>query len=177
MLFSKINKVKNSNSRDNLADLIPENGIAAELGVAEGKFSERLIERSNLKFLYSIDCYAGDRGHDAQQYFAALKRLDKYRDRNCLIRLRFNQAVEFFEDEYFDFIYIDGYAHNAQEGGETLTKWFPKLKEGGVFAGDDYSEKYPDNIKVVDDFVKNQGLKLYLINDRNFHHSWFCIKN
>ena len=42
--------------------------------------------------------------------------------------MTFDDAIDLFEDQFFDFIYIDGFAHTGEEGGETLIKWYRKLK-------------------------------------------------
>lgn len=168
--------------RDDVVTLVKSGGIGVELGVAEGAFSERILNRNVLSYLYSIDMYAGDRKHDTEQYIRALKRLDPFRDRNSVLRMRFDEAVRMFDDEYFDFIYIDGYAHTGQEGGQTLRDWFPKLKKGGVFSGDDYSEKrWPLVVQVVDEFVSEHGLQLNVIDcseDASYsaYPTWFAIK-
>lgn len=163
-------------SRDEIAKLIKPESIGVELGVAEGKYSEKLLRKSELKFLYSIDAYDGKRGHDIQQYKKALKLLEPYKERNSLLKMRFNEALDLFPDEYFDFIYIDGYAHTGQEEGKTLQNWYPKLKKGGIFSGDDYSEKWPKNVENIDNFAREKNLKLNIINDWNGHHSWVTIK-
>jgi hypothetical protein len=50
------------------------------------------------------------------------------------------------------------------------------LKKGGIFSGDDYSEKWPKNVAIIDKFAKDNGLKLNVIKDWNGHHSWLIIK-
>jgi hypothetical protein len=57
--------------------------------------------------------------------------------------MRFDEALELFEDETLDFVYVDGYAHTGEDGGRTLVDWFRKLKVGGIFAGDDYHDDWP----------------------------------
>ncbi|WP_279473885.1 class I SAM-dependent methyltransferase [Aeromonas caviae] len=108
-------------------------GVGIELGVAEGIFSERIMKLGQLSFLYGVDMYAGDRGHDINQYKSAFMRLDKYREKYALLKMKFDEALDMFPDEYFDFIYVDGYAHTGEEEGKTLHDWFPKLKVGGGF--------------------------------------------
>ena len=154
--------LKRMRVREDLAMLIKPGGIAAELGVAEGLFSEKLLQRSELAYLYSIDMYEGDRGHDIDQYRRAIARLDSYRDRNSLLRMQFSEAATLFPDGYFDFIYVDGYAHTGEEGGETFHQWLPKLKRGGIFAGDDYSPAWPLVVAAVNRFVAENGFSLFV---------------
>ncbi|MDX1950216.1 MAG: class I SAM-dependent methyltransferase [Rickettsiales bacterium] len=164
-------------SRGEIVKLIKPNGIGLELGVAKGKFSEKLLEKSSLKKLYSIDAYAGDRGHDENEFLEAQSRLKKFGKRSEIIRAKFSDAVKNFPDEYFDFIYIDGYAHTGQDEGRTLYEWFPKLKIGGIFSGDDYSPKWQKNVEIIDEFANKFNLKLHIIKDWNSHHSWLVTKN
>ena len=150
--------------RHHVVNLLEPGSIAIELGVAEGVFSHRLLQHGDLGYLYSVDMWAGDRGHDVQQYKAAITKLHPYRHRNSILKMRFDEALDLFSDEYFDFIYIDGYAHTGQEDGKTLDDWWPKLKVGGVFSGDDYSPAWPSVQSVVNAFVKKHTLELNVIN-------------
>lgn len=149
--------------RDDLALLIPEGAICAELGVAEGRFSEKLLQRSSLGFLYSIDMWSGDRGHDVEEYKRALTRLLPYRGRNTCLRMTFEEALPLFPDASFDFVYIDGYAHTGEEGGRTIHDWYPKVKPGGIIAGDDYAPDFPLVVEAVDRFVAAHGLTLHIV--------------
>lgn len=65
--------------RDDIAEILAPGGIGVELGVAEGGYSERMLKRSSLDYLYSIDMWAGDRGHDTEEYKTAIRRLDPFR--------------------------------------------------------------------------------------------------
>jgi len=47
------------------------------------------------------------------------------------------EYAENFENNYFDFIYIDG-DHLYESVIADLKGWWPKLKDGGIMAGDDY---------------------------------------
>ncbi len=164
------------NDRKQITQFLPDNAIGIELGVAEGKFSKKLLETEKFAKLFGVDEYAGDRGHDDKQYNSALNLLSSF-DNYKLIRKSFKEMLVDFPDEYFDFIYIDGYAHTGQNDGETLLDWYPKLKNGGIFSGDDYTERYPKNFDVVNNFIKKHCLELCIINDWNSHRTWFCVKN
>ncbi len=169
-------RISRFTSRDEIATLATPGGVGVELGVAAGKFSDKLLRKSPLALLYSIDAWAGDRGHDDTQYEVAKDLLEPFGGRSRIIRARFDVAVNQFQDKSLDFIYIDGYAHTGQEQGRTLDQWWPKLKPGGIFAGDDYSEKYPLVIRYVDEFVAERKLTLHVVKDWNGHHSWLVRK-
>lgn len=160
---SEVSAYAHLKRREDIALLLPENAVGIELGIAEGVLSERLLKHENIGFLYGVDMYAGDRGHDVEQYKRALRRMAPFQGRYSLLHMRFDQALDLFADESLDFIYVDGYAHTGEEGGATFHDWWPKLKPGGLIAGDDYALAWPDVIANVDNFLKKYELKGYVI--------------
>ncbi|MDA5556400.1 class I SAM-dependent methyltransferase [Shimia sp. MMG029] len=114
--------------------------IGIELGVAGGWYSRRLMETGLFKELYGVDLY-GDH-HDTAEYIKALKNVGMGKP-YWLLRMSFEQALDAFPDEFFDFVYIDGYAHTGEERGKTMFDWFAKVKVGGMIAGHDYHKKWP----------------------------------
>ena len=167
--------------RHDILTLVRQGGVGIELGVAEAFLSERFLEQKVLSHLYSIDMYAGDRGHDNEQYFRAISRLMPFRESNTLIKLRFDEAVNLFPDQYFDFIYVDGYAHTGEEFGRTFSDFYPKLKPGGIMAGDDYCPEWPLVVDAVDRFLAVEGLALNIIDCRedvaySKYPTWYTIK-
>jgi len=154
--------------------------IGIELGVASGIYARRMLESNKFKRFYGVDIY-GDI-HDINEYCQALKYIGFNDPRYSLLRMDFDYARSLFEDEYFDFIYIDGYAHTGEEGGKTLQQWYEKLKIGGVFAGDDYHEEWPLVKWAVNDFVLQIGAKLHVTTgkedaDYSMYPTWFIIKD
>lgn len=120
-------------------DALPPGGnVGIELGVAAGSFSARMVQSGRFSRFYGVDAYID--GHGVREYKAALVATGLRSDYR-LLRMSFSQAVDLFPDQSFDFIYIDGYAHSGCEGGRTFAAWFPKLKPGGIMAGDDYDPK------------------------------------
>jgi hypothetical protein len=111
-----------------------------ELGVAGGWYSKRLQDTGLFRELYGVDLY-GDH-HDTKQYIEALKLVGLGKP-YWLLRMSFEQALDAFPDDYFDFVYIDGYAHTGENQGKTLFDWYPKVKKGGMLAGHDYHRKWP----------------------------------
>ena len=53
------------------------------------------------------------------------------------IRMSSTEAVSLYEDESLDFVMIDGdHSHLAVK--DDISNWLPKIKNGGLLAGDDY---------------------------------------
>lgn len=140
--------------------LINDNNIGIELGVAEGVYAKRIIDSGKFSMLYGVDKYGGTKSHGTEEYKTALTRIGISDNRYTLLRMSFEEALGLFEDNYFDYIYVDGFAHTGQEGGKTLIDWYPKLKPGGLMAGDDYHEDWPLVRWAVNDFVNKLGVKL-----------------
>jgi ubiquinone/menaquinone biosynthesis C-methylase UbiE len=147
--------------RHDIIKLVKPNGIGIELGVARGEFAERILKANHLSMFYGVDKY--DDHHNEVEYQTTLKKLSIYKN-YTLHRMTFEQALDLFPDEHFDFIYIDGYAHTGQDNGKTLHDWYKKCKTGGIFSGDDYTPEYQLTIDNVDQFVKQHGKKLNVIN-------------
>ena len=152
-------EVKEGWSRVDVVSLLNgDKNIGIELGVAKGEFSKLMLESSAFRRFYGVDAYSDV--HDTDEYIAALTNVGVEEVQYSLIRSNFASALDLFPDEYFDFIYIDGFAHTGEEGGKTLVDWYPKLKVGGVFAGDDYHQDWPLVVWAVNDFAIKVGCVL-----------------
>ncbi|MEQ9693700.1 class I SAM-dependent methyltransferase [Shimia sp. SDUM112013] len=128
--------------------------IGIELGVAGGWYSKRLRETGLFSELYGVDLY-GDH-HDTKEYISALKNIGMGAN-YWLLRMSFEDALDAFPDEYFDYVYIDGYAHTGEERGKTMYDWYAKVKTGGMIAGHDYHSKWPLVQISVDTFADALG--------------------
>lgn len=165
--------------RHEIVDLLEGNdNVGIELGVARGIYSRRMIESGKFRLFFGVDVY-GDM-HDTREYKKALKHVGL--DSNYkLLRMTFEEALDLFEDQYFDFIYIDGFAHTGEEGGQSLVDWYRKLKIGGMFAGDDYDENWPLVKWAVNDFAHKLDTTLQVTGgteDAAFssYPTWFLKK-
>ena len=153
--------------------------IGIELGVAEGYFSERMVKSGHFKKFFGVDCYAD--AHNTEEYKRALRRVGLDSNYN-LLRMTFDEAYDLFPDNYFDFIYVDGYAHGGESGGQTIFNWYKKLKVGGVLAGDDYHPDWPLVVWAVDEITKQTSGELFLTeltepdNPYCKYPSWAIIK-
>lgn len=125
-------------NREILLEQLPVDSIGVELGVAAGDFSERIIAKLNPKKLHLVDVWDSERY--GEHLFQSVKH--KFRDAiesgSCQIHRNTSlKAVDDFEDNYFDWVYIDtthGYATTKKE----LTAYNTKIKPGGIIAGHDY---------------------------------------
>lgn len=62
-------------------------------------------------------------------------------------------AASTFEDESLDFVYVDG-SHEYQDIKDDIEAWLPKIKKGGIIAGDDYGVgAHPDVRRAVDELL------------------------
>jgi Methyltransferase domain len=120
---------------DVIEGLAPGGNVGVELGVAAGSFSARMIQSGRFRAFFGVDAYTD--GHGVQEYQAALRATGLWSEYR-LLRMTFDQAAPLFDDGSLDFIYVDGFAHTGCEGGRTLADWYPKLRPGGIMAGDDY---------------------------------------
>jgi hypothetical protein len=159
---------------DRSADL-----IGVELGVAEGVFSERMIASGKFRHFFGVDLYS-DHRHDVAEYKRALQRvglLSNYR----LLRMSFDEAYDLFDDASLDFVYVDGYAHTGEEGGDTIYKWYRKVRQGGVIAGDDYHPDWPLVVEAANRFAADASEDLLvtdLTEEQEFcrYPTWAIVK-
>lgn len=149
-------------------------GMGVELGVAWGEFSQAILTGSRCRLLYSIDRWT-EPHHDIQEYQRAMNRLEAFGVRSRVMRASFAEALGLFVDGCLDFVYVDGYAHTGQEGGQTLRDWWPKVRPGGVLAGHDYHPRFQPTMDAVDAFVREHGLELHLTTEEELP-SWWVVK-
>src|SRR5574343_228018 len=115
--------------RSALASLFSELGfkVGAEIGVEQGKYSERLLKANPGLKLYCVDAWA---------------RYSKYRDHvsqdklNDFYRLT-EERPKRFKKESLDFVYIDA-NHSLPFVIQDIFLWSEKVRPGGIVAGHDY---------------------------------------
>ncbi len=155
-----------------------KNLLGVELGVARGEFAKQLAKSKNFKTFFGIDSYSLNH-HNNHEYFQALKNIG-LNNNYKIIKLTFDQALKLFPDYSLDFIYFDGYAHTGQNYGKTIVDWSKKIKVNGILAGDDYDEKWELNKQIIDQFAKDNNLKINLTDTKikdHIYKSWFIRVN
>jgi len=146
----------------------------AEIGVADGRYSEILCQKIPGVKLYCIDpwsTYENWRNeiHQESAYIKAKYRLEKYPDAT-LIRKTGTEASFEIEDESLDFVFIDG-DHHFDYVMEDILVWNRKVKKGGVVSGHDYFH-FGDSgiIEAVNCYTSVNKLDLKLTDRNNNGH-------
>jgi hypothetical protein len=155
-----------------------------EIGVYKGHFSEMIKQSLRPSKLFLVDPWTVGADKNGK--------IERYENETCLptaysstedldlIKQKFGQeiidgkieinrnysydAIDSFEDESLDFIYIDA-CHLYDSVLWDLENYLPKLKEGGVISGHDYVD-YPvfGVIEAVKDFCTKHGYEISLLN-------------
>jgi len=132
-----------------------------EIGCDIGDTTEFLLNiNSNLE-LTSVDPYEnyvdwnGRPLNERQHVFETMtSRMEKFGPRFDILRKTSDDAVQFFNDEEFDFIFIDG-LHTYDQLTKDCANYYSKLKPGGIFAGHDFTA-----IEGVNKAAKEFGAKI-----------------
>lgn len=142
--------------------------VGAEIGVFDGYFSEYLCKTIPGLKLYSVDpweVYPGYRDHKFERSMrnAEAKARERLALYDCTIIKKYSMdAVKDVEDDGLDFVYIDG-NHEYKYVKEDIEAWAPKVRRGGIVAGDDYYLTRAGNmgvIRAVNEYVYGGGWEL-----------------
>lgn len=79
------------------------------------------------------------------------------------------RAASLFPRGSVDFVFIDA-AHDYTNVKADLLAWWPKIRPGGVLAGHDYSEPWPEVVRAVNDFFGRP------VPDALCSHCWSVTK-
>jgi predicted O-methyltransferase YrrM len=153
--------------------------VGAEIGVAQGWYSEILARENPQAKLYSIDVWENHEGYNEytdridKYYEQAKARLAPY---NCeLVKKYSMDAVKDFADNSLDFVFIDG-AHDFKNVAMDIFEWSKKVKPGGIVYGHDYKRwpigRYIDRRYRVE--VKDT-VQAYMYAKRI--NPWFALEN
>lgn len=167
--------VKNTklfNNRLMMLEDMPKNGIVAEIGVDKGDFSEEILKRTQPQKLHLIDVWDSKRYHLGKKLHVETKFEEEINKGQLAINFGYStDVVSQFEDNYFDWIYIDT-EHSYSLTKRELELYAPKVKPGGIISGHDYINGIWINmvrygvIEAVSEFCVNNNWELiYLTTD------------
>jgi hypothetical protein len=163
---------KNTEPRYFLLNKMPKNAICAEIGSWKGDFSQRILDTTQPQKLFLIDpykhvneykkaWYGGDNGSQEQMDeihdSVAARFSDNIKSGQMeILRDDSENALQKFDKDYFDWIYVDG-NHTYEFVKADLNYSWDKLKVDGYLTGDDYNLEgwWEDGVtKAVDEFIE-----------------------
>lgn len=126
------------------------NGIAVEVGVAEGCYADLFLSDWPYQYVMVdtwkhldgyVDQMNGSDFEHEQRYLKAISVAAKYEGRCDVLRMDSCEAAQKFPDKSLSFVYIDA-DHSFEGCKKDILAWAPKIKSGGILAGHDYFD-YP----------------------------------
>jgi hypothetical protein len=151
------------NIKRRIADI--KNPVGAEIGVWQGGLSNRLLENIPGLTLYMIDSWSPQTyTHDKRlhekfdinthkNYILSCRVAEKFRDRAHIIPETSADASKLFQNNYFDFVYLDA-GHEYEDLKNDIEYWLLKVKRGGWICGHDYPNA-PGVKQAVDELFPN----------------------
>ena len=161
--------------RIDLLRAMPRGGVVAEIGVAWGDFSTRILDINKPKRLLLVDCWdvvpeshPGQRDKNSKR--KRPQQLERYRAccRNHLMDSRvivirddsIQVARHILTDKSLDWLYLDS-NHFYKHARKELPVYWDKIKPGGWLMGDDYVDNEWSGVKrAVTEFLAHLQLKL-----------------
>ena len=142
-----------------LYELSKKYDTIAEIGSWKGRSTNALCSGSK-GTITAIDHFEGsasdkDKTHGAIGVYEEFTRNTKYFKNLNVVKKSGDKAVKDFKDKSFDMVFIDA-GHTYDEVKKDIDNWMPKTKK--ILCGHDYSEKWPDVMKAVDEKLKIDGV-------------------
>ncbi len=171
--------------REDVLLLLPEGLTVAEVGVAYGYFTEKIIQQCHPKHFYAIDVFDDKtvdlcgmetlRLNKMSQYEYYVKRFENYISEDILKIRRglSSEKLKEFPDNYFDYLYLDA-SHDYRDVIKDVKEAVRVVKNGGVIQFNDYiyfdynSKIYYGVMPAVNKFVNTTNSKvIYYCLSRN----------
>lgn len=178
--IKNLSAVKN---REALLELLPKNSVVAEIGAAEGGFSEKILKISRPQKLHLIDMWSSKRYN--KKLLNLVKKKFKEQIEEQLVEIDIGLSTEVvhnYEDYYFDWIYIDT-EHSYETTLAELNLYSRKVKNKGIIAGHDFVVgNWRDRIKygvieaVYEFCVKNNWEIIYITMEAPPGHNSYSIR-
>jgi len=168
--------------RTDLNKLLPANPITAEIGCAEGLFSEHILKNWNPLRHYMVDlweCIPTAKGdgsspkewHD-KNYKEVKERVQPFEEKVHILRGLSWRMNQYIKDESLDLVYLDA-GHYYEAVMKDLQAWYPTVRKGGIVAGHDYANKDYQVFEAVQEFIKGANIEVHLIAEDHWSNSGF----
>lgn len=146
-------------------------GVFVEVGSWKGRSTSFVgpVCNANGTRLVCVDHWRGSEDSLARRYEDALAAEDveqTFRANMEALGIRVEVLAEpslvaatRFQLASVDRVFLDG-SHDGPSVAADLEAWFPRLREGGILGGHDYSFKHPALVAAVDAFAAQRGLSV-----------------
>lgn len=172
--------------RISLLQALPRNGVVAEVGVAEGGFSEKILQVNCPKKLYLIDAW-GMVNHPNYSEGGFHKVQEKFSTDISAGKVEIHRGISWemlaeLADESLDWVYIDA-SHDYDSVKKDLEAANRKVKKGGLIAGHDYVRwgRFGHRfgvLEAVNEFILSHHYELaYITLENNLNWSYAIKKN
>lgn len=167
--------------RNKLLNVLPKNGITAELGVGKGEFSKLILEITLPKLHYCVDLWGpiatnvqGTYYTDQETWEKRFQEIKKeFKNFNVqFIRDMTYNLPKYCEPKSFDWVYVDG-DHTYNGCMKDLQAVKDLVKDDGMILGHDYRiawDQRPDwgVVESVNDFVEENNFILSVLTDEKY---------
>lgn len=127
-----------------MVEEMPEGARFAEIGCWKGRSAAfmgvEIINSGKKQFLLCVDHWKGSEEHEdvpTNLFYQFIHNVKPVMSCLGFIRTDSVSAAKPYEDGYFDFVFIDA-GHDYDSVKADIAAWLPKVKKGGVIAGDDF---------------------------------------
>jgi cephalosporin hydroxylase len=177
--------------RNKLLEFLPKNGIIAEIGVARGLYTEKVLKYINPKKYYLIDGWKNiDLGYPDKNMVTDIEHNKRYsnlqqtyhnNDNIKFVRLLSLDAATIFDDKFFDWVFIDA-DHSYTGCLNDLTAYNKLVKDDGYIVGHDYiprgkGKKGFGVTDAVHDFVDQKNYFLVGVTNEDKYQTYVIAKN
>lgn len=141
-----------------------KNPVGLEIGTAEGHTTEYLLQTIPDLILTGIDPYEdyidwdGNMPKSADNCQSLINKIEPFKERYNHLYVSSDNGVKYFNDEYLDFVFIDG-LHTYDQVLKDCRNYYPKVKKGGLIIGHDFARIEGVN-KAVRQFASEIGKEI-----------------
>ncbi len=149
-------------TRMHLLEHLPQGGVVAEIGVAFGDFTEKILQKNKPRTLHLVDAWEADRFRGG---LAQLRERFAAEIENGTVEIHQGLSTERladFPDGHFDWVYIDT-DHSYPTTRDELRLAARKVKRDGFIAGHDFCSGNPVRavpygvIEACHEFCREEG--------------------
>ena len=134
----------------------------AEIGVWKGELSRILWSLPSIEYFLMVDPFdassTGMTEKKSQWELDAIRTqlMAEKPDFVRLVTLPSYGTSQLVSDQSLDFVFIDA-LHTYESCRQDIKMWLPKIRNGGMIAGDDYTSRFPGVVRAVRETLPEHG--------------------